>query len=235
MLNGAKRRGTSHHKNYTIFKFFLSLNSKTFILKLFRYIVPILFLFCSVVGKGQEDTTKFVIGYKIDSSYRSWTRVAGKERYCDSCNCFFVVVRAPEEQDDFHVLCACPSSSVVGIRKKGMSFILIKPDDYCWIPNPNNQFITILTDVGRIKVNWAYEPPTKDSVFYDNFYKTTCVNIHGSVIDISYSDIPQMNDYIFTVDLQPCDSKSLARLVSKYKKGKYKPPQATTKPTVSTR
>ena len=50
MSNGAKRRETSHHKNYTIFKFFLSLNSKTFILKLFRYIVPIIFLFCSVTG-----------------------------------------------------------------------------------------------------------------------------------------------------------------------------------------
>ena len=33
-------RETSRHKNYTIFKFFLSLNSKTFILKLFRYICP---------------------------------------------------------------------------------------------------------------------------------------------------------------------------------------------------
>ena len=30
------------------------MNSKTFILKLFRYIVPILFLFCSVGGKGQD-------------------------------------------------------------------------------------------------------------------------------------------------------------------------------------
>ena len=46
-------------ENYTIFKFFLSLNSKTFILKLFRYIVPIFFLFLSFIGAAQTEYTRY--------------------------------------------------------------------------------------------------------------------------------------------------------------------------------
>ena len=52
-----ERSGERHlnTENYTIFKFFLSLNSKTFILKLFRYIVPIFFFFLSLGAMAQMD------------------------------------------------------------------------------------------------------------------------------------------------------------------------------------
>ena len=52
-----ERSGERHlnTENYTIFKFFLSLNSKTFILKLFRYILPIFFFFLSLGAVAQMD------------------------------------------------------------------------------------------------------------------------------------------------------------------------------------
>ncbi len=107
MSNGAKRRETSHHRNYTIFNFFLSLNSKTFILKLFRYIVPILFLFLSLGVVGQEDKSNDTLDLRgeLYRAVQSWDEIndslvlnSNQSPYdkenidCRKCKCILIIV-----------------------------------------------------------------------------------------------------------------------------------------------
>ena len=182
------------------------MNSKTFILKLFRYIVPILFLFCSVAVVGQEER----------------------------CDCFWLVFEDTTIQDISVIPKHNYEVYRTNIFKSGnklfarIDVLSSGTDDgnVSTLPYP----LLCIDGVPKMYIkckNLFHSGDINETkvVFKSSGYTVVNASIIGGVVKIPYD---AMFDYVLYVSLQPCET--FESFLKKYENGVYKrySPEETT-------
>ena len=189
-------------------------------MKLFRYIVPILFLFCSVAGKGQwNDSVKI----EIDSSLYRKANIAIEEDNCESCKCFWLVFDKITLES---VTCLRdPLARFEAVPKikefihDDKQFLRVEsqiPTAIIWT-SPGS--LTFSIDEQHFSMNFRWN----DSEIYkekiSKFHPDTITIPSDAILIIPSSELPYHN--VIKVTLEPCES--FETFLRKFQNGGYLP------------
>lgn len=191
-------------------------------MKLFRYIVPILFLFCSVASKGQwNDSVKI----EIDSSLYRKANIAIEEDNCESCKCFWLVFDKITLES---VTCLRdPLARFEAVPKikefihDDKQFLRVESQIPTAIIRTSPGSLTISIDEQHFSMNCRWN----DSEIYKEKiskpHPDTITIPSDAILIIPSTELPYYSGYVINVNLQPCES--FESFLKKYKKGLYMP------------